>query len=699
MERKTLMIWIGIVCVALLIAAGVFFANRKEVIPGEMLLKIKDAEISLENEGIKNTAELSQKYDSAKLDYYYKYDYCLELAKEVLAGFEVKLEIAPQKIGKLESSLSKMYSDGLDAPSIAVISGNAKVYGDAGRDSSQNEKFTTIIQGIPSCSEKILLQELCNIVSNPPKTCDGYAKEKDSGNSLQQGYSCYKPCNVKRYDENGNSVYSLWDGPPCGMIDEYVEGESKEIGRTCYGDSCGSDETDAGCCREGQCANDGKCYPLNSKIDVGQDGKIEVCSSINEESMWINPDINKETCSDSELIWFSCIGKDECEYGINNYDRKSKELCCGDDKGEYATNCKGNICKDSNDYACCDIGQCTYKGKCYDAGCNKVKAENGQTISMFCNGDKSSWVDLDGDRCAECMGKSAWSGAICCGDDAGEGEYVTRFVINDKNSTNRVAYYQCTNKKTECVYPDSDKPFEEGLYVFNEGSTFMKGAYYCSSAEWYGLDANEKYCNENGYTYDKKEEICCGDDSSEYYLKGKDGSYACCNTPNDDVADGECINSGLCRNNKINNGEACEDPETKNNKYCLQQKSECIGSRLGIRDSYGDCSSQCLCSNDKFIYQCVKDNCGAECSNDNDCQEGDICDQNSCGCKPKAFCGDGIIQQINSYGQKEKCEPSVDGGCKVDECRGKKSVKSLDQVKSVLSQCGTNCKCDYGVIS
>ncbi len=59
---------------------------------------------------------------------------------------------------------------------------------------------------------------------------------------------------------------------------------------------------------------------------------------------------------------------------------------------------------------------------------------------------------------------------------------------------------------------------------------------------------------------------------------------------------------------------------TSDSLDCSQSTFEgCIGNLSGIRDLYGDCDSNCQCTEDSFNYICIEGSCGAECDAGSDC--------------------------------------------------------------------------------
>ncbi len=83
-----------------------------------------------------------------------------------------------------------------------------------------------------------------------------------------------------------------------------------------------------------------------------------------------------------------------------------------------------------------------------------------------------------------------------------------------------------------------------------------------------------------------------------------------------------------CGNGKMEAGnpgceEECEPPGEENNRYCPQEKEGCTGHRYWKRpDDRGRCSQSCICDLDDKTYKCLKYECGAECSNSRDCNDG-----------------------------------------------------------------------------
>ena len=122
-------------------------------------------------------------------------------------------------------------------------------------------------------------------------------------------------------------------------------------------------------------------------------------------------------------------------------------------------------------------------------------------------------------------------------------------------------------------------------------------------------------------------------------------------TANGDGCNSTCqIELPVCGNNVIEIGEDCELPSTANNAFCSQSQQTCQGNKTGTRDASGNCNSICGCVEDSFVFQCVEDQCGAQCDSNDDCNDLnqntiDTCNLNSCGCEHTSIvvCGNNVI--------------------------------------------------------
>src|SRR4030043_50184 len=230
---------------------------------------------------------------------------------------------------------------------------------------------------------------------------------------------------------------------------------------------------------------------------------------------------------------------------------------------------------------------------------------------------------------------------------------------------------------------------------------------------------NNNYCSQSttkcsGYklgtrdSYGNCDSACgCVYDSFSYKcIKGQCG--AVCDS-NDDCDDGNshttdtCLNDCTCKHENIpycgdgsvGTGETCELPNTNNNNYCGQSTSQCSGTKLGTRDSYGNCDGVCGCTYDSFNYQCVKGQCGATCAVNADCDDQNIHTTDTClancTCKHEniPYCGDG------SVGAGETCElPNTNDnsycGQTASQCSGTKLG-----ARDAFGTCNNVCGCTY----
>jgi hypothetical protein len=699
MERKKLFIFGATILIVLLLFWAVFENGWLQRFPSSMLNKIQEVEKSLEEKGVTTIASSYPKYENIGLEYYYKYDYCSDAIQRVSEKLGERVgiteKVKTKKIGRISEKLNlergRVKENNNPNMPLVVLEGKAELYNPAGSYLGSENSFRAVIEGVAACSEKFLTYSICRYLKEPPALCSHFSFEHKRAYSqklLPDDAVCYESCNIE-YSHNGKLIAQYWRGPPCSRLKSYVEGESSVVRKQCYGkNSCTTREDDIGCCLPSQCVNEGKCYDVMAALDVDSDGQKEVCSQIDGSGFWVNADMGREACN-ANFEWFECVG-DECKSAVDNYDRKGNGLCCGDDKNEVVRMCeekgKVGICDRGDDKACCSESSCVYNGKCYKEECTKI-VKKGEKVAAYCSNGK--WVDLDDEHCATCLGKNAWSGSICCGDDEREGRYPIKFSF-DKGGDNMQLYEYCVEEKGSCVFAGSDTEFSEGCYYFSN-NTYFEGGYYCSKNEWYDLDNNDGFCKKCGY---KWVDGCCGDDKNEHYIKGEDGTFACCRTETDVVVNGRCQSTLTCGNNGLESGEQCEPPTSKDNPLCQQSTTKCFGAKLGKRDSFGDCDFGCSCSEDEFEVACMKGVCGAECGTDSDCKDSEICDQSTCSCIEKTYCGDGIVQERNDDGWKEECElPTTLSNPYCNEtlvCFGTKSG-----LRYGYGDCDSKCQCSY----
>ena len=639
MEKKDRIIGIAIACLLAMIAL-VFFLRLNNPSPKTYLENIKGAEIAFEKNGIKNIGNVNSKYLKIYVEYYYDNNYCLNILKSAISKFngaailktaEKSRDINPSILSKLNISENEA-----ELPA-ALFNGN-------------------VIYGISACSEKILTIGFCAALSDSFAFCDNTGIKEESAQSPKSKPSdmlCFDPCLIK-YGSNDNIITRLWRGPPCDRIEGYSEGASRIAGRECFAESCKTSKDDLACCKPSECIDAGKCYKQSEIKSIGSNNEKLLCAALGSGVAWANPDINPDLCSQAGFAWIE--------------GEKKSGFCCGDENEEHLTKCQGKVCPGYDDSACCSGNMCVLNGACYKSGCDAIKLNSGGEMKLFCDGRTGSWIDLDENKCQQCLGKSAWSGTICCGDDPKEGPYPVKFALDNKNFTS-LNYFGCATGKSDCVYPESDYSYSEGFYNFKLDEKYLHGGYYCSNGKWFGVGSSEEYCKKSGFSWDAEK--------------------------------GSCILRELCGNNVIDNGESCELPDTQENPNCNSPGQKCFENKLGLRFKNGYCNSNCFCEEGNFSYSCVKGSCGAKCANSEDCIASEVCDLNSCQCIQKTHCGDKILQEYNDYGEKEECElPNTlsNSNCKIEECKGKKSALKFNKL-SEYGSCNANCRCDYGDIT
>ncbi len=636
---------------------------------------VKKAEDSIKNNGILELNNIQYpKSDNILVEVYYKESCCLKKIKDIADKFEgVKIEKIEktQKIENLPDNIKTMGSI-IEFPVVIL--------------KEKDKREERIIAGISACSEKILTYTICDSINNPPIHCSksifARTKVKNPALRLAEDKECYENCFVE-YNNNNNIINQLWHGPPCKRIEGYTEGISKIVTKECLGKSCKSDSEDRACCNKDNCVYQNKCYNERKIYDVDSDGQKEVCTPYEDNSIWIDPDKSESVCSFAKYNWLDCKPKTECINGINKIGGKQDGLCCGDDEGEFFTECKGEICQKES-LACCNAGQCVFENKCYNTGCRALKTDTG-TKKAYCDGRRNTWIDLDKNEqyCKKCLGPKSWSGYFCCGDDKNEGRYYDELMINNGSTKKGTGIIFCTNKKSQCISPANGDIVPNGCYSITETETNISERYYCKKGEWYDTDLNKGYCEECGFNWiaDREENNCCGNNEKEYFTIGKDGTSACCNSSASPVNNGKCCYYHACGNGILEGTEKCEPTNTNNNIHCTQTTETCFKEKLGTRDGFGDCDSACGCQYDEFSYSCTKGKCNAECNNDKDCNEENTCNMNNCKCekqkisnlsgrcphkvhiktnKKKVYINETIIIEINIYDKNNKTMPSVE---------------------------------------
>ena len=211
------------------------------------------------------------------------------------------------------------------------------------------------------------------------------------------------------------------------------------------------------------------------------------------------------------------------------------------------------------------------------------------------------------------------------------------------------------------------------------------------SRDSYGDCVTDCVCEEDPFDYQCLEGSCGAECDSDDDCDDQDpNTIDTCN------ADCGCENEYVpgCDNNVLDPGEEC-DPLTSDSTQCDQVSEECLGTKLGTRDSYGDCVTDCVCEPDPFNYECVEGECGAECDEDTDCTENtcsetynDYCDDT----KLVEYDSDEILDSTLVEDQCDNtCDTDTDCGC--TDCSTDCSEPSTNSY-CVAGVCGAECKVD-----
>ena len=217
MEKKHIIAGIAIFLAVLASFSLLFFS--KEKISEEDLMKIQEAQISLEEGRIVTIAGIHPKYGNIQLEYYYRDDYCADVMGRVAKLFDSIEIIQTKKNKRIEGYiLEKLNLDSEENISlpIAVLKGDADIY-DFKNNYLNSENFKTIINGFSACSEKILIYNLCKYSKEQTDLCSDFSfeyKRKDLDKSKPSDFVCYESCNVE-YISDGNLITQYWRGPPC----------------------------------------------------------------------------------------------------------------------------------------------------------------------------------------------------------------------------------------------------------------------------------------------------------------------------------------------------------------------------------------------------------------------------------------------------------------------------------------------------
>jgi len=623
MENKTKLIIDG-ACLLIVILGivAIYFWPQAEDIDNSYNI----AKDSLDKFGIVQMTDASVKSDTIIIEMYSK-NKCLDQIKK---NFEDLDSVSIQDVKGKDVLPQDLVSLGLEEPILIL------------KIDSQRK----IITGPIACVDKLVTTIICESLNNPPQMCgsDMYPKTivDDSDFERSDDKECYQPC-VIEYEQNNLILTQLWSGPPCSRIPGYDDSYNI-IFRKCLDDSCKDEPVDRACCSRHNCVSQGECHLPGDLLNI--DSQNQICTFSENESIWANPDRDNVTCSLGKFEWLDCNPSSECKNAIDNYDFKDNGLCCGDDPEELITICLGEVC-DDQEKVCCNENECAFKSACYSSGCHELEIEEG-LINSFCDGEK--WIDLDDANCEKCLGKKSWTGSFCCGDDLGEGKTATKLIVHSEDQSIFEPFY-CSDRKSSCNINGDWK--REGCLAMsfpNQETT----KFYCEKGEFYDVEQKSDYCQKCGFGWFESniKNQCCGDEKDEFFVEGNDGTVACCSSNISYVVNGLCSESAICGDDVKSNSEECESPETLNNVYCPQLIEECQNGKVGMRDKTGNCNSACTCTYDIYKYSCKRGKCGAQCSDNADCESNSFCSQTDCRCYGSSDnvtknCPDKIILELN----------------------------------------------------
>ncbi len=438
-------------------------------------------------------------------------------------------------------------------------------------------------------------------------------------------------------------------GAECA-VDADCEDYDPHTADTCNIDTCQCEYEQLPYCGDGKLDPGEECEPPNTVLascdQYGEDYLQDYCDS--------NCQLQDDDCEDD---YPGCTSSQECDEfapGTNGCDNVCQPLpFCGDGTVNAGEDCElPNT--DDNSYCTQSTEECSG---------NKLG-----TRDSFGDCDSTCGCDFDTFtyQCVE-----GRCGAECAVDSDCD-DY-------DPHTADTCNIDSCTCEYEQLPYCGDGK--------LDPGEECEPPNTVLASCDQYGADYLQDYCDANCQLQD--------DDCEDDY-PGCTSSQECDEfAPGTNGCDNVCQPLPFCGDGTVDPKEECELPNTNNNNNCNQTTEQCSGNKLGTRDTFGDCNSECGCVEDPFNYQCVAGECGAECDTDDDCDDGiptteDSCDLEDCTCKniDVGFCGDDYIEG------SEECEPPStlnNPYCpqSTQDCYGHK-LGTRDQ----YGNCDSTCGCD-----
>jgi len=530
----------------------------------------------------------------------------------------------------------------------------------------------------------------CNNIQPGTNNCNNECKFQQCGDSVIQ---LNEKCELPNTNNNNYCSQSTETclGNELGIRDSYGNCNNicgciyDSFTYNCVKDKCGAQCDNDNDCQDYSCNEYYYDFCSNNKLVDYNDNNIKdytYISSYADNYCYYNCQ-----CSDYYAICLPPIPTTKCIKNVcnaqcssnsdcNDNNVNTEDICLDDCTCQHniitcVPNCSGRFCGPDGCGGSCGI--------CYTGTC-----QNGQCISTCtpdCTGRFCGPDPICGYSCGTCFTGTCSNGQ-CCNPNC-----VGKFCGPDG----------CGGSCGTCVTGTCDKagqcvctPHCEGKFCGDNGcggscGTCVPGL-TCYNGQCICIP---KTCSDLGKQ--------CGS-----WDNGCGNTINCGNCPlGQTCQNGQCINLAFCGNNVIDVGEQCELPNTNNNAYCSQTTTTCLGNKLGIRDLYGNCNNNCGCGYDDFSYSCVKNQCGAQCSNNADCNDGnantaDSC-LNDCTCQHISimFCGNGIIDlgeqcEFNSQCGSNSCQLTFS-----DYCNNKKLVeyntnKILDST-TISNSCQNTC--------